>query len=316
MKIVVLDGYTLNPGDLSWEKICSLAKETYIHDRTRPEDTFERCKGADIVLTNKTVLDAWILKKLPQLKFIGILATGYNVVDIKQAMKQNIIVTNVPAYSSDSVAQMVFAHILTYTNNVAGHSDSVKSGKWTNNKDFCYWETPQVELKNKNIGVIGLGNIGIRVAQIAIAFGMKVYAYTSKKNFKEEIQPVSIETLFKISDILTLHCPLTEDTKEIINAGNLSIMKKTSMIINTGRGGLINEKDLAAALNNNIIAAAGIDVLSNEPPMANNPLLEAKNCTITPHIAWATKEARIRLMDITYNNIKSFIDGKIINRVC
>lgn len=316
MKIVVLDGYGLNPGDLSWQPIEALGDVT-IYGRTAPEDVLSRSADADVLLTNKTVLNAEILKALPQLKYIGVLATGYNVVDLNAAKEQGIIVTNIPAYSTASVAQMVFAHILNITNHVALHSEEVHKGRWTNNKDFCFWDTPQHEIANKTIGLVGLGHTGMATAKIALAFGMHVIALTSKKqaDLPEGITSVSKEELFRNSDIVSLHCPLTPDTQHIINKETLNLMKPTAIVINTGRGPLVNEEDLANALNTNQIYAAGVDVLSTEPPKADNPLLTAKNCFITPHIAWATFEARQRLMAIATENLKAFINKTPINVV-
>lgn len=316
MKIVILDGYGLNPGDLSWQQIENLG-ETTIYERTAPEDVLSRSADADILLTNKTVLQSEHLNALPRLKYIGVLATGYNVVDLKTAAALGITVTNIPAYSTASVAQMVFAHILNITNRVALHSDEVRKGRWSNNKDFCFWDTPQQEIAGKTIGLIGLGHTGMATAQIALAFGMKVIALTSKSQAElpKGIVSVQKEELFRDSDIVSLHCPLTPDTNQIINNSTLCLMKPTAILINTGRGPLVNEEDLANALNKSLIYAAGIDVLSSEPPKANNPLLTAKNCFITPHIAWATLDARRRLMTIAAENLKAFINGTPINVV-
>lgn len=312
MNIVILDAHTINPGDISWDKISSLGKIT-IYDRTSPEDIVNRCKDSEIVLTNKVILNSKTLLQLPKLKYIGILATGYNIIDFKQAKKQGILITNIPAYSTNSVAQMVFAHILNITNQIALHSISVKKGEWSSCKDFTYQLSPQIEIANKTIGIIGLGNIGMQVAMIANTFNMKIIALTSKKELPNYIKSVSKEELLKQSDFITLHCPLTDKTKDFINKDSLSKMKKTSILINTGRGPLINEKDLANALNNNEIFAAGIDVLTQEPPAISNPLIKAKNCYITPHIAWGTLESRKRLIDIEYKNIKNYLEKHPIN---
>lgn len=316
MKIVILDAYGLNPGDLSWTEIEKLG-ETSIYDRTAPTDVIARASDADIVLTNKTVLSADLIARLPKLKYIGVLATGYNVVDTEAAHRHGIVVTNIPAYSTASVAQMVFAHLLNITNHVALHSQEVKNGRWAANPDFCFWITPQQELANKTIGLVGLGNTGMATALIARAFGMKVIAVTSKNSdqLPADITPVTQEELFRQSDVVSLHCPLTPDTRHLIDAHTLSMMKPNAIIINTGRGPLINEQDLADALNGNRIQAAGIDVLSTEPPCQNNPLLSARNCFITPHIAWATFEARERLMKIATDNLKAYLNGSPIHVV-
>lgn len=316
MKIVVLDGYGLNPGDLSWESMQALG-ELEVFDRTSPAELHQRASDAEALITNKTIISAEDMKALPQLKYIGVLATGYNVVDIDAAKALGIVVTNIPAYSTRSVAQMVFAHLLNITQRVGHYADENIKGRWTNNADFCYWDTPLVELDGKKIGIIGYGNIGQAVAAIATALGMKVYVYSSKPQFllPQGVQRMSIDEIFQECDVVSLHCPLTDDTKGMVNSTRLNSMKSSAILINTGRGPLVNEQDLADALNNGVIAAAGLDVLSTEPPRKDNPLLTAKNCFITPHIAWATKEARIRLMDIAVNNLRSFISGSVINNV-
>lgn len=316
MKIVVLDGYGLNPGDLSWDAMAKLGELT-VFDRTAPSELLQRAEKAEVLITNKTVITKDDLDKLPDVKYIGILATGYNVVDIDAAKQKGIVVTNIPAYSTKSVAQMVFAHILNITQRVGHYAHLNRNGRWDQNKDFVYWDTNLIELDGKSIGIIGLGNTGSATAQIALSFGMKVFAYTSKHQFQLSvgINKIDLDELFKTCDVISLHCPLTATTKEIVNKERLALMKPTAILINTGRGPLVNEQDLADALNEGRIAAAGVDVLSTEPPKADNPLLKAKNCFITPHIAWATKEARIRLMDIAVNNLKSYLQGKIINNV-
>lgn len=316
MKIVVLDGYGLNPGDLSWESMQALG-ELEVFDRTSPAELHQRASDAEALITNKTIISAEDMKALPQLKYIGVLATGYNVVDIDAAKALGIVVTNIPAYSTRSVAQMVFAHLLNITQRVGHYADENNKGRWTNNADFCYWDTPLVELDGKKIGIIGYGNIGQAVAAIATALGMKVYVYSSKPQFllPQGVQRMSIDEIFQECDVVSLHCPLTDDTNGMVNSTRLNSMKSSAILINTGRGPLVNEQDLADALNNGVIAAAGLDVLSTEPPRKDNPLLTAKNCFITPHIAWATKEARIRLMNIAVNNLKSYIGGSIINNV-
>ena len=315
MKIVVLDGYAANPGDLSWDALKALG-ECIVYERTTPAELPERAKDADVLLTNKVVINADSMEKLPNLKYIGVLATGYNIIDTEAAHARGIVVTNIPAYSTKSVAQMVFAHILNITQRVGHYSHHIKKdAAWTNSKDFCYWDTPLMELDGMKMGIIGLGNTGMATAKIALSFGLEVYAYTSKpqEQLPEGIRSASIDEIFKECDIVSLHCPLTEKTKHLINSERLKTMKPTAIVINTGRGPLVNEQDLADALNNGVIYAAGVDVLSAEPPKADNPLLTAKNCFITPHIAWATKAARVRLMDIAVNNLKGFIEGKAKN---
>lgn len=316
MKIVVLDGFAGNPGDLSWEEIKSLGECT-IYDRTAPEEKLERVKDAEIILTNKVPFNASDFNQLPNLKYIGVLATGYNIIDTEAAKAHGVVVTNIPAYSTNSVAQMVFAHLLNITNSVQHYTDEARAGVWSKNPDFSYQNTLLVELHRKKIGIVGLGNIGKAVARIAIGFGMEVFAYTTKSHFQlpPEIHKMDLDDLFRECDIVTLHCPLTPKTKNLVNAERLKTMKPTAILINTSRGPVVNEQDLADALNNGTIYAAGVDVLSEEPAVANNPLLTARNCFITPHIAWATKEARIRLMEITIENIKAFLDGQPVNVV-
>ena len=316
MKIVVLDGYGLNPGDLSWDAVSQLGELT-VYDRTSSEEIIERSAGAEAILTNKTVITAEIMEALPDLKYIGVLATGYNVVNIDAAREKGIVVTNIPAYSTPSVAQMVFAHILNIAQQVQHHSEEVRKGRWTNNADFCFWDTPLIELREKKIGLVGLGHTGFNTARIAIGFGMQVTAYTSKSSLQlpPEIKKRTLDELFSECDIVSLHCPLTDETKELVNAERLRLMKPTAILINTGRGPLVNEQDLADALNAGKLYAAGLDVLSSEPPKADNPLLTARNCYITPHIAWASLEARTRLMDVLVENIKAFQAGKPVNNV-
>ena len=316
MKIVVLDGYTLNPGDLSWEELNKLGECT-IYDRTSGNEVLERAKGAEILLTNKTVLTAEHIQALPDLKYIGVLATGYNIVDIPAAKEHNIVVANIPAYSTPSVGQMVFAHILNITMQVQRHSDEVHKGRWTNSPDFSFADTPLIELLGKKIGIVGLGQIGYNVARASMGFGMKVWAYTSKSRLQlpPEIKKMELDQIFRECDIISLHVPLTDETRNIVNAERLAIMKPSAILINTSRGALINEQDLADALNSGTIYAAGLDVLSTEPPKPDNPLLTAKNCYITPHIAWATLAARQRLMGIMLENIKAYQSGKPVNNV-
>lgn len=316
MKIVILDGYAANPGDLSWDGLKALGECT-VYDRTAPEDVLERAKGAEAILTNKVAITADHMAALPDLKYIGVLATGYNIIDIAAAKERGIVVTNIPAYSTPSVAQMVFAHILNITNRVQHYTDEIREGKWTNSNDFCFWDTPLIELLGKKIGLIGLGQTGYNTARLAIGFGMKVWAYTSKSRLQlpPEIRKAELNQLFRECDIISLHCPLTEATRNLVNAERLAMMKPTAIIINTARGPLVNEQDLADALNSEKIYAAGVDVLSTEPPRADNPLLTARNCFITPHIAWATSAARERLQTILLENIKAYLDGKPVNNV-
>lgn len=314
MKIVILDAYTVNPGDLTWHPLEEMA-DLVIYDRTQPEQVVERCKGAEIVLTNKVILDAEVLNHLPHLTYIGVLATGYNVVDLEVATRQSITVTNIPAYSTNSVAQMVWAHILNITNRVGHYAEENKNGRWTRSKDFCYYDYTHSELAGKTIGIVGLGNTGLATARIAQAFGMNVIAYTSKDKLPEGMKKVTLDELFKSSDIVSLHCPLTNETKELVNKERLDMMKPSAILINTSRGPVVNETDVAAALNEGKIAAFGADVVSVEPAKKGNPLLMAKNCFLTPHIAWATKEARQRLIDICIANIKAFLDDKPQNVV-
>lgn len=314
--ICVLDGHALNPGDLSWNEIASLGKLT-IYDRTTPEDVIERAKDADILLINKINMTADVINQLPNLKYIGEQATGFNNIDLQTARERGIVVTNIPAYSTNSVAQLVFAHILNITNRVGHYAKEVRKGRWTNSLDFCYWNTPLIELAGKTIGIIGLGHTGQAVARIAEGFGMKVCAFTSK-NFLQlphDIRKVSLDELFSTCDVISLHCPLTSETKNLVNADRLKLMKKTAILINTSRGPVINEKDLADALNSGTIAAFGGDVLSSEPPKSDNPLLTAQNCYLTPHTAWGTHEARTRLMTILKENIEAYLNGKPQNVV-
>ena len=312
MNIVVLDGFTMNPGDLSWNELAELGS-LKVYDRTSAGQVLERAKDAEVILTNKTVIDAASLRSLPKLKYVGVLATGYNVVDINVARELGIVVTNIPAYSTESVAQMVFAHILNITHRVGRYSDEARSGVWSRQADFSYTNSPLMELCGKKIGIVGFGNTGSATARIAVAFGMEVLAYTSKP---QSALPAgvtkadSIDDIFRMSDIVSLHCPLNKETSEIANAAHLSLMKKSAILINTGRGGLVND-----ALRENRIKAAGLDVMVNEPPREDNPLLKLDNCFITPHIAWATYEARVRLMNQTVKNLRSFIEGNIINNV-
>lgn len=316
MKIVVLDGYAANPGDLDWSKLKALGECT-IYDRTAPDEVLQRSASAEILLTNKTVITAEHIAALPTLKYIGVLATGYNIVDIAAAKARGIVVTNIPAYSTASVAQMVFAHLLNIASQVQHHSEEVHKGRWTQSKDFCFWDTPLIELQGKKLGIVGLGHTGQATARIALGFGMEVCAHTSKpaSQLPPEIRKMELDELFATCDVVSLHCPLTDTTRELVNARRLALMKPTAILINTGRGPLINERDLADALNCGQIFAAGIDVLSQEPPRADNPLLTAKNCYITPHIAWASISARQRLMHIMLDNLRAYLSGKPVNKV-
>ena len=316
MKIVILDGFTTNGGDLSWNGISELGDLT-VYDRTAPGEVIDRCHGAEAVLTNKVIITDEVMQALPQLKYIGVMATGYNVVDIDAARRRGIVVTNVPAYSTPSVAQMVFAHLLNITNQVALHDRQVHEGRWAGNQDLCFYSAPLIELAGKQMGIVGLGQTGSAVAKIALALGMRVMAYTSKpqESLPEGIVKGSLDEMFASSDVVSLHCPLTPDTKHIVNAARLATMKPSAIVINTGRGPLVNEQALAAALNNGTIAAAAVDVLSTEPPAADNPLLTARNCHITPHIAWASQAARARLIDTLTSNLKGYISGNVVNNV-
>ena len=316
MNIVVLDGYTLNPGDLTWKDLESLGQCT-VYDRTPPEETVPRAKDAEIVLTNKTLLFSDVIKQLPKLKYIGVLATGYNVVDVEAAGNLGIPVTNVPAYSTQSVAQMVFAHLLNLTQHVGHHAQTVRCEHWTSNPDFCYWDMPLIELVGLTMGIIGFGRIGKAAAKLAQAFGMKVLAYdvVTPSSMPEGCQFVGLEDVFRRSDVVSLHCPLMPQTKNLVNKQRLALMKKTAFLINISRGPIVDEQALAQALNNEEIAGAGLDVLSSEPPEKDNPLLKARNCFITPHIAWATRSARQRLLKVVVDNVAAFLVGKPQNVV-
>jgi len=315
MKITVLDGYTLNPGDLSWNGIEKFG-DFKVYDHTEEKDIVSRAKGSEIIFTNKTPLTEETLKQLDGLKFVGVLATGYNVVDVSAAAKLGITITNIPTYGTMSVAQMTFALILELCQHVQKHSDAVHDGAWTKSRDFCFWNYPLIELEGKTLGIIGFGRIGRQVADIAAAFGMNVLVYDKfKSEHRNNFKWSEMDEVLRESDFVSLHCPLLPDTKGIINKENLAKMKKTAYIINTSRGPLIDDEALANALNEDEIAGAALDVLSVEPPKAENSLLKAKNCLITPHISWATKEARERLMNITADNLDAFINGKPVNVV-
>ena len=312
--IVVLDGYTLNPGDLSWDGFEDLGELT-IYDRTDPKDIVARIGNADIVITNKTPLTKETLSQAPAIKYIGVLATGFNVVDVQAAKEKGIPVCNIPTYGTDAVAQFAFALLLEITNQVAHHSNEVKKGRWTESPDFCFWDTPLTELLGKTIGIIGFGRIGQATGRIAKAFGMEVLAYDGYQIPDADCRYVDLDELYAKSDVIALHCPLTPETEGIINKASIAKMKDGVIILNNSRGPLIVEQDLADALNSGKVYAAGLDVVSSEPIKADNPLLKAKNCIITPHISWAAKESRARLMGIAVANLKSFLDGKPVNVV-
>ena len=319
MKIVVLDGYTLNPGDLSWGELQALGDCT-IYDRSAPEQVIPRAGEAEIVLTNKTILSAEFIKHLVKLKFISVLATGYNIVDVEAARRKRIPVSNVPTYGTESVAQMVFAHLLNLALHVGRHARTVREGRWTNSVDFCYWDTPLVELQGLTMGIVGFGRIGRATARLARAFGMNVIVYdiTMPSEMPEGCRLVALEAIFQESDVVSLHCPLTPQTEDLINAERLALMRPTAYLINTSRGPLIDEQALADALNNDRIAGAGVDVLTTEPAAKDNPLLTAKNCHITPHIAWATRAARERLLRVSVDNVAAFLAGRpqnVVNNV-
>lgn len=317
MKICILDGYSLNPGDLDWSPVERLGDVT-LFDRTPADKIVERAADADIVLTNKVPFSADTLRQLPRLRFICVLATGYNIIDTEAAARQGVVVANIPAYSTMSVAQMVFAHILNITNHVASYAREVADGKWTNCPDFCFWDSALTELAGKTMGIVGLGNTGMATARIAVAMGMKVVAMTSKSadTLPEGITPAPLDDVLASADVVSLHCPLTPSTRHLINAASIAKMKPSAILINTGRGPLVDEQAVADALNGGRLAAFGADVLSQEPPRGDNPLLSARNCFLTPHIAWATLEARTRLMSTATENVRQFIAGEpVANRV-
>ncbi len=317
MKIVILDGYTLNPGDLNWDGLKKLGN-VEIHDRTPADKVVERASGAEIVFTNKTPVGEDVLNQLPQLKYIGVLATGYNVIDTEVAKVRGVVVANVPGYGTTSVVQMTFALLLELCLHVQRHSDAVMDGKWARSADWCFWDYPLVELAGKTIGIIGFGRIGQQVGDVATAFGMNIIGSSrtqSDQSLRKNFKWAAVPQLLEESDVVSIHCPLFPETKGLINKDSLQRMKRSSFLLNTSRGPIIVDEDLADALNNDVIAGAGIDVLSVEPPPKDNPLFKAKNCIITPHIAWATKEARERLMDITVNNLTAFINGNPVNVV-
>ena len=302
--IVILDGFTANPGDISWAAIEALGN-CKIYDRTGEADVVARAADADIVLTNKTLITQKSLAALPRLRYIGVLATGYNTVDVQAAQQRGILVCNVPEYSTPNVTQAVFALLLELTNRTGHHSQTVHEGRWSVSPDFCYWDGELVELAGRTLGIVGYGRIGKAVAAVGRAFGMQILAH--RRSASDDPQFVSLDRLLSESDVVSLHCPLVPDTKELINAARLAQMKPSAFLINTARGALIHEPDLAAALNTERIAGAGLDVLSVEPPLASNPLLSARNCVMTPHIAWATRNARLRLLEVTAANIRSYL---------
>ena len=310
MNIVILDGYALNPGDLSYDVLTQFGTLT-VYDRTTPEQVVERAKEADALLTNKVVLGEQEFAQLPRLRYVGVQATGYNVVDVVAARKHGITVTNIPAYSTASVAQMVMAHLLNIAQRVDYYAQQNRAGRWTDSCDFCYWDQPLIELAGKQMGVVGFGRTGSAVARLAKAFGMTVAAYTSKpqEELPEGVVRMSLDELFRSSDVVSLHCPLTADTHHLVNAERLALMKPTAILINTARGPIVDEQALADALNSGQLYAAGVDVLTEEPPRLGSPLLTARNCFVTPHIAWATREARTRLLQICEDNLRAFIQG-------
>lgn len=315
MKIVFLDAFTLNPGDIDWKPLSDLG-EVIFYDRTANDQILERAAGAEILLVNKVKLNGSHFEALPALKYVGVTATGYDIIDTKAASQHNITVTNVRGYSSDSVAQHTFALLLELVSKTGAHHESVRKGEWQTCPDFSYWKSPLTELSGKTMGLIGLGGIGEKVAAIALAFGMKVLVHRRNREESElAIEYTDLDNLLRTSDVVSLHCPLTEETKGIINEKNLRKMKPASYLINTARGGLVNESELAEALKNGIIAGAGLDVISSEPPVDGNALIGLPGCIITPHQAWASTEARIRLLDLTVDNIQAFLDGNPINVV-
>lgn len=316
MKIAVMDGHGVNPGDMSWKPFEEIGQIT-VYPRTAPEEVVAHVGDADIVLTNKTVFNADVISQLPNVKYIGVLATGYNVVDTEAAHRRGIVVTNIPAYSTDSVAQMTFAHILNITNRVGYYAAKNSDGEWSRCPDFCYWDTPLTDLSGKTIGIVGLGHIGSKVARLAQDFGMDVFAYTSKNaaDLPAGINKTTLDGLLGISDVITLHCPLTPSTRELINKESIKKMRRGAILINTGRGPLVNEADVAEALQEGKLGAYGADVMCSEPPAADNPLFAQPNAYITPHIAWATVEARERLMAIAVSNLKAFVSGNPVNVV-
>ncbi len=312
MKLVVLDGYCLNPGDLSWDALESLAAELIVHDRTSADEVVARCEGAALVMTNKTPVTAESMAQLPALSYIGVMATGYDIVDVEAAAKKGVTVTNIPTYGTASVAQHTFALLLELCNHAGMHSQAVHAGEWGRGADWCFWKSPLVELAGKTMGIIGFGRIGRQTAQIADAMGMKVIAndsYEVSAPAYEGFRWAPVEELLAEADAVSLHCPLTPENEGVIDARRLRLMKRTAFLLNTSRGPLVVDRDLADALNNGVIAGAGLDVLTVEPPVDGNPLFGARNCVLTPHIAWATKEARARLMQIAVDNVGAYLSG-------
>ena len=316
MNIVILDSHTANPGDLSWDALHAAGQVT-VYEHTRPEELIGRAAQADALLTNKVVIGSEAMQQLPRLRYVGVLATGYNVVDVEAARKRGITVTNVPAYSTESVAQMVFAHLLTVTNRTEHYAQQNRNGQWSRSTDFCYWDTPIAELSGKLMAIVGMGHIGRRVATIAMAFGMQVLAVSSKpqQELPAGVRKVSTDEAFAQSDVISLHCPLCADTHHLVNHSRLQTMKPTAVLINTGRGPLVDEHAVARALNEGRLAAYCADVMEQEPPAISNPLLQCNNAFITPHIAWATKEARQRLVAIAIDNVKAWASGRVQNVV-
>jgi len=314
MHIIVTDGATLNPGDLSWEALGAFGSYE-VYPRSTPAETLARCRDAEAVITNKVVFDRAVIAALPKLKYIGVTATGYNIIDVAAAAERGIVVTNVPTYGTASVAQMVFALLLELTQHVGHHAATVREGRWSKCDNFCYWDFPLIELADLTLGIVGCGRIGQATAQIADAFGMKVIGHDAFPFPAGLIAPVTLDELLARSDVVSLHCPLTPDTQGLINAARLARMKPSAFLINTSRGPLVNERDLADALNAGKIAGAGLDVLAVEPPKPDNPLLTAKNCVVTPHIAWATRSARQRLLQTSLDNLGAFIAGQPQNVV-
>jgi glycerate dehydrogenase len=317
MKIVVLDGYALNPGDLTWDSLKQIG-DVEIHDRTPEDLVVQRSQAAEVVLTNKTPLSSASLLKLPALKYIGVLATGYNIVDTAAARERGIVVTNIPTYGTASVAQFAIALLLELCHHVALHGEAVRNGEWSRNPDWSFWKTPLIELSGKTMGIVGFGRIGRQTGAIAAALGMRVVA-----NDAAEVNPpdyagfewMTLDRIVSEADVLSLHCPLFPENKGMVNKKRLSLMKRSAFLLNTSRGPLVVDQDLADALNEGAIAGAGLDVLSVEPPLVSNPLLSAKNCIVTPHIAWATREARARLLDIAVENLRAFVSGRVVNAV-
>ncbi|RCH53864.1 D-2-hydroxyacid dehydrogenase [Mucilaginibacter hurinus] len=317
MQITILDGHTLNPGDLSWDALKQFGNVT-IYERTAPHELLKHAEGADVLLTNKCPVGGEAMEQLPQLKYIGVTATGYNIIDTQTAKSRGVVVTNVPGYSTASVAQLTFALLLELTHHVQRHSDTVMAGKWSASPDFSYWDYPLMELEGKTMGIIGFGTIGQKVADIAAAFGMRVIASSrthTNQSHRVNFNWATVEELLQQADVVSIHCPLVPETQGLMNKRNLQRMKPSAFLLNTSRGPIVVDHDLAEALNNGIIAGAGLDVLSAEPPPADNPLFKANNCLITPHIAWASKEARTRLMEITVNNLAGWVNGKAQNVV-